>query len=110
MKRIILALAIALFAAPALAEYNDSVVKSADRISPQDTISITAEFTGPGEVTVQRDIILPWNYTDDQLADWSAGVIERLNGIKSVSTRIKSGDKLSITRPVRPVIEEPVRP
>ena len=99
-----------LSATPAWAVYDDVTVDQVEPVDSRGTVSITARFTGPSETPVRDSTLLPWNFLPDQLAEWSAGVIERLNGVKDIPTRVKSGDKLAITRPVRPVIEEPVRP
>ena len=97
-------------AAPAFAVYDDATVVSVSKNS-NDTVAIMANFTGAGETLAQRSIVLPWNYTDEQIAEWSVSTLEKLNGLKTIGTRIKVADKLPLVRPAKPVVaEEEVKP
>lgn len=103
MHYIVLVISMLIAPVQAWAVYDDSTVTQVDPVSPQGTVSITATFSGAGEQDVKQSVVLPWNYTDDTIAEWSASIIERLNGTKTLPARIKAGDKLAVTRPVRPV-------
>lgn len=85
---------------PAFAVYNDVKVVSVEKVGPQDDVWVTADFSGPGETTVQRTNVFRWNYTDNTMAEWSGTIIEKLNTLKVLGTRVKKDDKLPITKPV----------
>jgi len=91
-------------AAPAFATYDTVRVESVSR-SSDDTIQVVANFTGAGEQPVQRSKVFPWNYTDEALAEWSVSTLEKLNGLKTLNTRIKATDTLPTVRPVKPIEE-----
>lgn len=91
-----------LCAAPAWAVYDDATVVAVSKQA--DTVNIVVNFSGLTEVVAQRSVVLPWNYTDDQLTEWSVSTLEKLNGLKSINTRIKPSDKLPVVRPIEPVI------
>lgn len=103
MLRLILVLMCILVTAPVMAAYDDVTVTSVEKNS-NDTVTIVANFSGSGEPVAQRSIVLSWNYTDDQITEWSVSTLEKLNGLKSINTRIKATDKLPIVRPVRPEV------
>lgn len=99
LKLLCVVLSVSLSAAPAFAVYNASTVTQVEPPNPQDQITITATFTGPSEAAVKRSVVLPWNYTDEALAEWSVSTLEKLNGLKAIGARIKATDSLPTVRP-----------
>lgn len=91
-------------AAPAFAVYDTGTVATVAKNS-DDTVTVVANFTGSGETLAQRSKVFPWNYTDDSLTEWSVSALEKLNGLKTLNTRIKPTDSLPTTRPAKPAEE-----
>lgn len=100
----ILTLLCLLIASPAVAVYDAGKVQSVTKNS-DDTVTVVANFTGAGEPVAQRSKVFQWNYTNEALAEWSVSTLEKLNGLKTIDTRIKATDDLPVVRPVKPVEE-----
>lgn len=103
MRVLLVSLLVLFFSTPAFATYDDVTVVSVAK-NGDDTVTVVANFAGTGEAVAQRSKVFPWNYTDDTLTEWSVSTLEKLNGLKVLSNRIKATDKLSTVRPIIEVI------
>lgn len=98
--RYLFALLLVLCSTPVWAVYDDATVVQIDPPNPQGLVNITVQFSGLGEPVIKRDLLVNGYYTKDMLNTWSAEQIIQLNGVKTLRTDIKVGDKLSATKPV----------